>query len=50
MAKKTLQDRSPESIAGSHVVVRVDFNTPMDEEGKVSDDTRWFRHFPRSAI
>ncbi len=46
MAKKTLQDRSPESIAGSLVVVRVDFNAPMDEEGKVSDDTRLVHTLP----
>ena len=37
MKKKTFKDIEP---AGKRVFVRVDFNVPQDEQGKITDDTR----------
>lgn len=37
MNKKTLKDLS---LDGKRVIMRVDFNVPMDEELKITDDTR----------
>ena len=28
------------SFAGKKAIVRVDFNVPLNEEGKITDDTR----------
>src|ERR1700716_40949 len=37
MNKKTLNDID---VTGKRVLVRVDFNVPQDETGKITDDTR----------
>ena len=40
MNKKTIRDLPDESLKGARALVRVDFNVPLDETGRVTDDTR----------
>jgi phosphoglycerate kinase len=40
MKKKTIADLPDAQIRGRRALVRVDFNVPLDEHGRVSDDTR----------
>ena len=40
MKKKTVADLADGQIRGRRALVRVDFNVPLDEHGRVSDDTR----------
>jgi len=37
MAKKTVRDID---VSKKRVLVRVDFNVPMDSDGEITDDTR----------
>jgi phosphoglycerate kinase len=38
--KKTLANLSPADLSGKRVLVRADFNVPLDEQGNITDDTR----------
>ena len=40
MAKKTTAGLSASDIAGKCVLVRADFNVPLDDQGAITDDTR----------
>src|SRR5689334_4811911 len=37
MNKKTIRDLD---VAGKHILVRVDFNVPLDEQRQITDDAR----------
>ncbi|KOP24884.1 phosphoglycerate kinase [Hapalosiphon sp. MRB220] len=40
MSKKTLANLSATDLSGKRAFVRVDFNVPVDDTGKITDDTR----------
>ncbi|PZO18623.1 MAG: phosphoglycerate kinase [Leptolyngbya foveolarum] len=40
MAKKALADLSASNVSGKRVLVRADFNVPLDDAGNITDDTR----------
>ncbi len=40
MSKKTVASLTESDVAGKRVLVRADFNVPLDDSGKITDDTR----------
>lgn len=40
MAKKTVASLTAADVSGKRVLVRADFNVPLDEQGNITDDTR----------
>lgn len=40
MSKKTLANLSAADVAGKRVLVRADFNVPLDKQSNITDDTR----------
>ena len=40
MSKKTVASLSSSDLSGKRVLVRADFNVPVDDQGNITDDTR----------
>ena len=46
MNKKTIRDIPQEELKGKRVLVRVDFNVPLDENRQITDDTTIAERWP----
>ena len=40
MAKKTVASLTASDVSGKRVLIRADFNVPLDDQGNITDDTR----------
>ncbi len=40
MNKKSVRDLSEAEVRGKRALVRVDFNVPLDDQSRITDDTR----------
>ena len=49
MAFQTLDDLLKEGVESRHVLVRSDFNVPLDEEGNITDPGRINASLPTCA-
>ncbi len=50
MGKQTIEDLDLPTLEGRVVLVRADFNAPLDEQGRVADDTRLTSTLPTLEV